>query len=130
MYTVCVYINIVFIFYSTRDATYNNEEGSVRMFLRGRPINLYAPTADIATYDITKVATAPSSKLKLDWVYPLLNINVFTVRLFASYLYFFFYHLASEFNLRTGLEKSRKSEARLGLKLRKSNNITICIDCK
>lgn len=55
---------------STRDATYNNEEGSVRMFLRGRPINLYVPTAEKATYDITKVATAPSSRLKLDWVYP------------------------------------------------------------
>lgn len=55
--------------HGTRDATYNEEEGSVRMFLRGRPINLYAPTAEIATYDITKVATAPSSKLKLDWVY-------------------------------------------------------------
>lgn len=41
------------------------------MFLRGRPINLYAPTAEIATYDITKVATAPSSRLKLNWVYPL-----------------------------------------------------------
>jgi echinoderm microtubule-associated protein-like 1/2 len=64
--------NCVFIFCSTRDATYNEEEGSVRMFLRGRPINLYAPTAEIATYDITKVATAPSSKLKLDWVYPFL----------------------------------------------------------
>lgn len=58
-------------FRSTRDATYNNEDGSVRMFLRGRPINLYAPTAEMATYDITKVATAPSSKLKLDWAYPL-----------------------------------------------------------
>ncbi|XP_060877124.1 echinoderm microtubule-associated protein-like 2 isoform X1 [Metopolophium dirhodum] len=55
--------------HGTRDATYNEEEGSVRMFLRGRPINLYAPTAEIASYDITKVATAPSSKLKLDWVY-------------------------------------------------------------
>lgn len=64
--------NCVFVICSTRDATYNEEEGSVRMFLRGRPINLYAPTAEIATYDITKVATAPSSKLKLDWVYPFL----------------------------------------------------------
>jgi hypothetical protein len=52
------------------------------MFLRGRPINLYAPTADIATYDITKVATAPSSKLKLDWVYPLLYIDILPVRFF------------------------------------------------
>ncbi|XP_050538023.1 echinoderm microtubule-associated protein-like 2 isoform X2 [Daktulosphaira vitifoliae] len=55
--------------HGTRDATFNQEEGNVRMFLRGRPINLYAPSNEIATYDITKVATAPSSKLKLDWVY-------------------------------------------------------------
>lgn len=71
---------------STRDATYNKEDGSVRMFLRGRPVVLYAPSSDIATYDITKVATAPSSKLKLDWVYPFVIacpspvLEVFSVR--------------------------------------------------
>lgn len=71
---------------STRDATYNKEDGSVRMFLRGRPVVLYAPSSDIATYDITKVATAPSSKLKLDWVYPFVKarpspvLEVFSIR--------------------------------------------------
>ncbi|PSN50018.1 hypothetical protein C0J52_03295 [Blattella germanica] len=55
--------------HGTRDATYNEEEGSVRFFLRGRPIVLHAPTAVAETYDIMKVATAPQSRLKLEWVY-------------------------------------------------------------
>ncbi|XP_034239530.1 echinoderm microtubule-associated protein-like 2 isoform X6 [Thrips palmi] len=54
---------------STRDATYNEEEKILRMFLRGRPIILYAPSSLAETYDITKVTTPPQSKLKLDWVY-------------------------------------------------------------
>uniref|UniRef100_A0A1B6CDP9 Uncharacterized protein n=1 Tax=Clastoptera arizonana TaxID=38151 RepID=A0A1B6CDP9_9HEMI len=54
---------------STRDALYNEEEGTLRMYLRGRPVILYAPTSMADNYDITKVATAPHSKLKLDWVY-------------------------------------------------------------
>lgn len=56
---------------STRDALYNDEEGTLRMYLRGRPVVLYAPSPLVDNYDITKVATPPHSKLKLDWVYPL-----------------------------------------------------------
>ncbi|KAK7871406.1 hypothetical protein R5R35_006108 [Gryllus longicercus] len=55
--------------HGTRDATYNEEEGSVRIFLRGRPVVLYAPSAAADAYDLTKVATAPHTKLKLEWVY-------------------------------------------------------------
>uniref|UniRef100_A0A1B6C405 Uncharacterized protein n=2 Tax=Clastoptera arizonana TaxID=38151 RepID=A0A1B6C405_9HEMI len=55
--------------HGTRDALYNEEEGTLRMYLRGRPVILYAPTSMADNYDITKVATAPHSKLKLDWVY-------------------------------------------------------------
>ncbi|KAF2905825.1 hypothetical protein ILUMI_00361 [Ignelater luminosus] len=55
--------------YSTKEATYNDEDQTVRMYLRGRPIILSAPTDVADNYDITKVATAPSQKLKLDWVY-------------------------------------------------------------
>ncbi|KAL1138870.1 hypothetical protein AAG570_008932 [Ranatra chinensis] len=51
------------------DAIYNEEEGALRMYLRGRPVVLYAPSDMATNYDITKVATAPQSKLKLDWVY-------------------------------------------------------------
>lgn len=56
--------------FRTRDATFNEEEGSVRFFLRGRPIVLYAPTAITENYDMLKVATAPQTRLKLEWVYP------------------------------------------------------------
>ncbi|XP_069695137.1 echinoderm microtubule-associated protein-like 2 isoform X3 [Periplaneta americana] len=55
--------------HGTRDATYNEEEGSVRFFLRGRPVVLHAPTAVAENYDLMKVATAPQTRLKLEWVY-------------------------------------------------------------
>ncbi|XP_043674310.1 echinoderm microtubule-associated protein-like 2 isoform X6 [Vespula pensylvanica] len=54
---------------STRDMQYNEEEGTVRMYLRGRPVVLYVPTPMIDHYDLHKVTTPPQSKLKLDWVY-------------------------------------------------------------
>lgn len=55
---------------STREASYNEEEGYVRMFLRGRPVVLHAPSDVAPGYDISKVATAPQQRLKLEWVYP------------------------------------------------------------
>ncbi|XP_039309492.1 echinoderm microtubule-associated protein-like 2 isoform X6 [Solenopsis invicta] len=54
---------------STRDMQYNEEEGTVRMYLRGRPVVLYVPTSMMESYDLHKVSTPPQSKLKLDWVY-------------------------------------------------------------
>lgn len=40
------------------------------MYLRGRPIVLHAPSGIMSEgFDISKVATAPSTRLKLDWVY-------------------------------------------------------------
>lgn len=48
---------------------YNEEEGTVRMYLRGRPVILYVPTSMMESYDLHKVSTPPQSKLKLDWVY-------------------------------------------------------------
>ncbi|KAK0094288.1 hypothetical protein PV326_011348 [Microctonus aethiopoides] len=54
---------------STRDMQLNDADGSVRIYLRGRPIVLYIPTPAIDTYDLHKVNTPPQSKLKLDWVY-------------------------------------------------------------
>lgn len=47
------------------------------MYLRGRPVVLYAPSPLVDNYDITKVATPPHSKLKLDWVYPLPFLHMF-----------------------------------------------------
>lgn len=39
------------------------------MYLRGRPIILQGTSELTENYDVTKVATAPSQKLRLDWVY-------------------------------------------------------------
>ncbi|XP_012284868.1 echinoderm microtubule-associated protein-like 2 isoform X2 [Orussus abietinus] len=55
--------------HGTRDMQYNEEDGTVRMYLRGRPVLLYAPTPALETYDLHKVSIPPHSKLKLDWVY-------------------------------------------------------------
>ncbi|TGZ32185.1 Uncharacterized protein DBV15_01068 [Temnothorax longispinosus] len=55
--------------HGTRDMQYNEEEGTVRMYLRGRPVVLYVPTSMMESYDLHKVSTPPQSKLKLDWVY-------------------------------------------------------------
>ncbi|XP_063217797.1 echinoderm microtubule-associated protein-like 2 isoform X3 [Bacillus rossius redtenbacheri] len=56
-------------YYWTRDASYNEEEGAVRMYLRGRPVVLYAPSDVAESYDLGKVTTPPQSRLKLEWVY-------------------------------------------------------------
>ncbi|XP_066252932.1 echinoderm microtubule-associated protein-like 2 isoform X1 [Euwallacea similis] len=55
--------------HGTKDAIYNEEEKTIKIFLRGRPIILYGPTDLVNNYEITKVSTAPSQRLKLDWVY-------------------------------------------------------------
>ncbi|XP_018322367.1 echinoderm microtubule-associated protein-like 2 isoform X3 [Agrilus planipennis] len=54
---------------NTKEATYNEEDQAVRIYLRGRPIVLYAPSEIGEHYDLTKVATAPHQKPKLNWVY-------------------------------------------------------------
>ncbi|KAK9511688.1 hypothetical protein O3M35_000303 [Rhynocoris fuscipes] len=54
---------------STRDAVYNEEEGTLKMYLRGRPVILYAPSELTTNYDVTKVAAPPHQRLKLEWVY-------------------------------------------------------------
>ncbi|XP_048515693.1 echinoderm microtubule-associated protein-like 2 isoform X8 [Athalia rosae] len=54
---------------STRSMQYNEEEGTITMYLRGRPVLLFPPTPFMESYDLHKVSTPPQSKLKLDWVY-------------------------------------------------------------
>lgn len=63
-------VYLFFYIYSSNTAQYEEENQSVRMYLRGRPVVLYVPEkrADSLNYDITKVQPAPSKKLKLDWV--------------------------------------------------------------
>ncbi|CAH1391211.1 unnamed protein product [Nezara viridula] len=38
------------------------------MYLRGRPVVLYAPSNLVDTYDVVKVAAPPQQKLELEWV--------------------------------------------------------------
>lgn len=55
---------------SSNTAQYEEDNNSVRIYMRGRPVTLYVPEkrADALNYDITKVQPAPTKKLKLDWV--------------------------------------------------------------
>ncbi|KAG0700300.1 Echinoderm microtubule-associated protein-like 1 [Chionoecetes opilio] len=53
----------------TREAQYNAEEGIVKLYLRGRPLNLYVPTSLRESYVPTGPAPPPPAKLKLEWVY-------------------------------------------------------------
>lgn len=55
--------------HGTHTATFNEEEGSLKMMLRGRPVIFYAPSDVRDSFDISKVQPAPTRKLKLDWVY-------------------------------------------------------------
>ncbi|XP_042876969.1 echinoderm microtubule-associated protein-like 2 isoform X9 [Penaeus japonicus] len=52
-----------------REAQYNPDEGVVKMYLRGRPLNLYVPTPMRETYNPTGPTAQPPAKLKLEWVY-------------------------------------------------------------
>jgi len=45
------------------------EEGSVKMFLRGRPVPMLIPDELAPTYSLDTRSELPSSRLKLDWVY-------------------------------------------------------------
>uniref|UniRef100_A0A1B0C8Z4 Uncharacterized protein n=2 Tax=Lutzomyia longipalpis TaxID=7200 RepID=A0A1B0C8Z4_LUTLO len=55
--------------HGTHTTSYNEDDGTVKLFLRGRPVIFHAPTDVRDSYDISKVNPAPSRKLRLDWVY-------------------------------------------------------------
>ncbi|KAL7641708.1 UNVERIFIED_CONTAM: hypothetical protein RMT77_007581 [Armadillidium vulgare] len=52
-----------------KEALYNAEEGVVKMYLRGRPLNYYIPSDMRESYQPQKPSSAPGAKLKLEWVY-------------------------------------------------------------
>ncbi|XP_026332570.1 echinoderm microtubule-associated protein-like 2 isoform X4 [Hyposmocoma kahamanoa] len=54
--------------HGTHTCQYNEEDGTMRMYLRGRPVILYGPS-DQDNLDPAKVAPPPQQKLKLEWVY-------------------------------------------------------------
>lgn len=50
-----------------KQTSYNEEDGSVRMYLRGRPVVMYKPSS-LEPYDISVPSQVPDNKLKLEWV--------------------------------------------------------------
>ncbi|XP_063365069.1 echinoderm microtubule-associated protein-like 2 [Cydia amplana] len=54
--------------HGTHTCQYNEEDGTMRMYLRGRPVVLYGPS-DLDGFDPAKVAPPPQNKLKLEWIY-------------------------------------------------------------
>ena len=45
------------------------DDGILRMYLRGRAVNMYAPT-NVGDYQVNKPGAPPNDKLKLEWAYP------------------------------------------------------------
>ncbi|KAL1769160.1 echinoderm microtubule-associated protein-like 2 isoform X1 [Sigmodon hispidus] len=53
----------------TKEVIFSMEEGSVKMFLRGRPVPMLIPDELAPTYSLDTRSELPSSRLRLDWVY-------------------------------------------------------------
>ncbi|KAF8795097.1 Echinoderm microtubule-associated like protein [Argiope bruennichi] len=53
--------------HGTKDAVLMQEEGIVKLYLRGRPIALHIPTDYLQDYSLNKVNNPPSQRLKLEW---------------------------------------------------------------
>ncbi|XP_036363554.1 echinoderm microtubule-associated protein-like 2 isoform X5 [Octopus sinensis] len=53
---------------SSKEPFWNLDEGYLKIYLRGRPINLYAPS-NVTDFSTTKTVEPPSEKLQLEWVY-------------------------------------------------------------
>ena len=45
-------------------------EGILRIFIKGRPVNLYVPTTLSEGFDIKSAAQEPDENLRIEWVYP------------------------------------------------------------
>eukprot|EP00069_Balaena_mysticetus_P009896 bmy_06565T0 len=53
----------------TKEVIFSMEEGSVKMFLRGRPVPMLMPDELTPSYSLDTRSELPSRRLKLDWVY-------------------------------------------------------------
>ncbi|XP_027943814.1 LOW QUALITY PROTEIN: echinoderm microtubule-associated protein-like 2 [Eumetopias jubatus] len=53
----------------TKEVIFSVEEGSVKMFLRGRPVPMLIPDELAPTYSLDTRSELPSNRLKLDWVH-------------------------------------------------------------
>lgn len=66
---ICVILFDLKFPYRAREAQYNIDEGVVKLYLRGRPLNLHVPTPLQETYSPSGATSPPPAKLKLEWVY-------------------------------------------------------------
>eukprot|EP00074_Homo_sapiens_P071146 XP_011524996.1 echinoderm microtubule-associated protein-like 2 isoform X1 [Homo sapiens] len=53
----------------TKEVIFSVEDGSVKMFLRGRPVPMMIPDELAPTYSLDTRSELPSCRLKLEWVY-------------------------------------------------------------
>ena len=61
--------DVLTFFFSTKEASFNPEDGYVKMYIRGRPVQLFVPTSMNDTYALSKVSPAPQLRPKMEWVY-------------------------------------------------------------
>ncbi|KAK6296949.1 hypothetical protein J4Q44_G00330910 [Coregonus suidteri] len=54
---------------SSKECSFNAEDGYVRMFLRGRPVTMHMPDQKRDSYSLDHKGALPEHKLKLQWVY-------------------------------------------------------------
>ncbi|XP_076314388.1 echinoderm microtubule-associated protein-like 2 isoform X6 [Tachypleus tridentatus] len=55
--------------HGTKEISLNSEEGTLKMYLRGRPIVMHIPSEFLQDYTLSKVNNAPLQRLRLEWVY-------------------------------------------------------------
>ncbi|XP_067680198.1 echinoderm microtubule-associated protein-like 2 isoform X11 [Haliotis asinina] len=53
---------------NSREPVWNTEEGYLKIYIRGRPVTLYAPST-LTDYNLSKIGEAPSETLQVEWVY-------------------------------------------------------------
>lgn len=51
------------------DMSYNEEQGSLRIYLKGRPVNLFAPTEVQQGFELETEVPPPQQQLTVEWVY-------------------------------------------------------------
>ncbi|ESO86146.1 hypothetical protein LOTGIDRAFT_195260, partial [Lottia gigantea] len=52
--------------HSAREPNWNQDEGYLKIYIKGRGIALYAPS-EVTDFDVSKVGDAPNEKLQLEW---------------------------------------------------------------
>lgn len=59
----------MFVPHYSKEVSYNDEDQTLKMYLRGRPIIMAAPSDVAENYDVGNVGPEPSKTLELEWAY-------------------------------------------------------------